>query len=358
MTAGVESARAVLDVARVVEESLAGDDGPDEYAVEALVRVAGDELEASGRQGFEAVEAEGDTDVAAVLIAAVVQVSAGNTLIAAGQAVGETDTAADAVGEYGVAVARLADVVDALDGLEAGAGRRQGFEAADASESVEAALDRVRDAAERVADGIAATAAGTVTEAFKQTVKLVPEKIRDVADKIGDKVDLGQYAGRLVKLGVRAVQRALDLFTRMFPGGALAGMRDDVKVLYARLSGAEPIPATVGFVIGVDDVKAYLKLYGGDRIEQLDKAAADVEQLGTKYANLGKLATNLIEGIAVAGAVVALLQLAVPQLGLIVAGALAAVVAGVLLLAMDYVGDRPVLHTIRGVKLVLADAVG
>jgi hypothetical protein len=371
MTTGVESARAVLDVARLLEESISAGGEPDAYALEALERVAVQELEgveAAGRQGFESFGTGTDEERLAgavdCLTAAFAQVSIGNTLLAAGKAAGEETGAADPA-QFSAAVSELADTADVLDAVGArDAQQRQGFEAGTASPSVDAAVEQLRATAERVSEQIAGAAAATVTAAIDESIKLVPEKWRDAAQKIGDKFDLGEHAGRLVRLGLRAVRRALELFTRLFPADALTKARDQVQVLYDRLASKEPAPATVGWMIGVEDVREYLKAFtAGTAVDRLDLATAEVERLGAKFTDVGELATGLVKGIALAGALVGGLSLVfasfgVPHLALVMAGALAVVVAGVLLFAMDYVGDRPVLGTVRGVKLVVADTAG
>lgn len=363
--AEARSARAVADAARMVEESIRDTGEPDVYAVEQLERIAAEEIDgpqALARQGFEPLDAvEEPVGDVSQLATVVTQLSIGNALLAAGRAVGEGPDQLSTEPLAG-AVAELTDTADALDALDArSAGARQGFQADARSVSPEEAVESLTVAADGVLTSIVQVATSAVAGAFTESVKLIPGRLGEAVGKIGEKIDLGSHAGRLVRLGLRAVQRALDLFARLFPAELLAKVRTQVEALYDRLGRKEPGPAVVAWLVGADEVRELLRQAkarpdadpGG-----VDDATAEVERLGARFVDLGELATGLVKGIVGVGAALAVLQVALPHLPVITAGALALVVAGVVLLSADYVGAKPALRSVRGVKLVVTQAVG
>lgn len=359
-----QSARAVADAAALLEESIRDGGEPDEYALEQLERIAAEQIDGAetlSRQGFEPLDTgtagETDTDELAMLAAVVTQLGIGTTLLAASR---EVDS--DSGGTLATAVAELTETADALDALEArSAVQRQGFEAGPASPSVDAAVEKLRESAGRVLDDIVDAAAKTTSGAFTETADLIPGKLAEAVRKLGEKLDLGGHLKRLVRLGLRAVQRGLDLFAKMFSTDLLKGARAQVQELYDRLGRKEPGPAVLAWLVGSDDVRGKLAtavVIPGAEIARIDLTTAAVDRLGERFGDIGELTLGLVRGIVGVGAALTILQIAVPHLSMITAGALTLVVSGVLLLALDYVGARPVLGSVRGVQLVVADAVG
>ncbi|MFI5712845.1 hypothetical protein [Kribbella sp. NPDC051620] len=369
------SARAVAEAAGLLEESIRAGGEPDEFAIEQLERIAAEHIEGAetlSRQGFEPLDGggEGDrteADELDMLAAAVTQIAIGNTLLAASRDVDlavsretagpELDaepgpTLADALGD-------LNGTADSLDALTASPAR-QGFEPLPPSPNVDAAVDRLRTSADRVLDGIVDATTKTTAGAFTETIKLVPGKLADAIRTLGEKIELGSHLNRLVKLGLRAVQRGLDLFARMFKADQLKSAQQQLQQLYDRLDRKEPGPLVLAWLVGSDDVRGKLATavaVPGVDIARVDLSTAAVERLGERFTQIGKLTLTLVKGIVGAGAALAILQLAVPHLTMITAGALTLVVGGIVLLALDYVGARPVLGAVRGVREVVADAV-
>lgn len=373
-----QSARAVAEAAGLLEESIRAGGELDEYAVEQLERIAAEHIDGAetlSRQGFEpldAEETEGAADELEMLAAAVTQIAIGNTLLAASRDVDlavrrEVAPAAEPEPDLepgpalAAAVSDLTGTADSLDALAASpAATRQGFEPLPPSPNADAAVDRLRTSAGRVLDGIVDTTTKTTAGAFTETIKLVPGKLAEAIRTLGEKIELGTNLKRLVKLGLRAVQRGLDLFARMFKTDLLKGAQAQLQQLYDRLERKEPGPVVLAWLVGSDDVRGKLAtavVVPGVDIARIDLSTAAVDQLGERFTSIGKLTLGLVKGIVGVSAALVILQLAVPHLTMITASALTLVVAGILLLALDYVGARPVLGVVRGVREVVADAV-
>jgi hypothetical protein len=356
------STRAVAVSADLVWRSLESTGGVDSYAVEALERIAAthlDEADSRARQGFEPGPDAGP-DVArteaAVLAAVVSNLAVGETLLAAGRAVGEGAGPADPA-YLSAAVADCELTADSLERLDAASVvLAQGFDAAPVGDPAQAA-DRLRAAVGQALEQIAQRAGEVTTRAFSSSAAIVPEKIRELVAQLGQRIDLGAHVGRLVRLGLRAVQRALDLFARLFPGDLLRRAGADVLVLHDRLAAHEPGSAVVGWLVGADSVGGRLDVVLAHPTEpaRLDAATAEVQRLSARFAGLMDLATDIVRLTAGAGALLAVVGLAVPHLPLLVAGALLLVVAGVVLLAGDYVDARSGLGFVRGIGLVVTD---
>jgi hypothetical protein len=358
-----KSARSVAAAAELVRESLAATGTVDSYAVEALERIATTHIDVAAshaRQGFEPDPTAGAVGAAptetAVLAAVVSNLAVGEAMLAAGRAVGEGADRADPAYLSG-AVADLELTADSLERLDAASmALSQRFDSASAADPAQAA-DRLRAGVEQALQQIADSAGQVSTQAFTSSAAIVPDKIRELVGQLGERIDLGEHAGRLVRLGLRAVQRALNLFARLFPGDLLRRAGADVLALHDRLAAHEPGSAVVGWLVGVDSVRGRLDevLAHDTEPARLDAVNAEVQRLSARFTGLMDLATDIVKLTAGAGALLAVVGVAVPHLPLIVAGALVMVVAGVVLLAGDYVDARADLGFVRGIRPVVTD---
>jgi hypothetical protein len=358
------SIRSVAAAAELVRESLAATGTADSYAVEALERTAAthiDDVASRARQGFE-LDLTGSPDratqtEAAVLAAVVSNLAVGETLLAAGRAVGEGADPADPA-YLSDALADLDLTASSLERLDAASvAVSQGFDAAPAAADPAGAADRLRIGVEQALEQIAQSASEVSTRALLESTAIVPDKIRELVAQLGERIDLGEYVGTLVRLGLRAVERALDLFARLFPEEMLRRASADVLALHERLAAHEPGPAVVGWLIGVDSVGARLEeiLERHTEPARLDAATVEVQRLSARFARLMDLAADIVRLTAGAGALLALVGLAVPHLPLLIAGALVMIVAGVVLLAGDYVDARNDLGFVPGVRVVITN---
>ncbi len=365
MMALAESTRSVANGSALLQRALATSPVPDPLIVERLEVIARRRLgsDMPGPQRFE--DAEDETGPAAeegvteddVLAEVLADLSIGNALLAAGQALGEGGVARDdqALGE---AVTTLNKVADSLDDRARPEAHSQGFEPVEPSADLTQAAERLTQQLDATLEELAEASAGVVTEAMTAVLARAPGKLSELIDQLGSKLDFGQNAQRLTKLGLATIDKALTVLTRLFPINLLREAKEEMRTLAARLQAGEPAPAVLGWLIGVEDVRKYaLQLpHPQARLERLDLAVGALRGLGERYSSLMKIASGIVTAIGSVSVLVSFLGFGVPHLALVTAGAFLLVAAAVLLLGLDYTDARPIPGFVPGVRVVVRDA--
>lgn len=356
------SARSVARECRVLLASLETDGHAEPALVERLEVVArewtdddGDDHGFAAAPGDDGDDAPQDAD--ALLSRALADLSVGNALLAAAEAVG-TDGAPP--------TAHLRDTVAALDGVsglldeqDGGGAASHGFAPAPRSADVDEALDRLRHELDATLDAVTDSSVAVVTDALAKAQERAPQQVRDLVTTIGERLQLGEYAHRFARLGAKAVEKALDVLTRIIPASFLRSARDDVHVLVERLQAGEPAPAVVGWVFGVDGVRgalAALVPQGTPDVERADRASAELVAIRERFAGMTKLAKAVVAGIVTAAGLLALFAAGVPHVAVVTSAALLVVVAAVLVLGLDFTDGRPGPGVVVGARTIVVRA--
>ena len=159
------------------------------------------------------------------------------------------------------------------------------------------AVARVRGEAASALNAIAERCAGVMVD---MVAELARRKVPVAAwlSKLGETLHLKEIGGRLLRLALRATERALAALSRMIPPTSTDSVRRALAEMTARLDeGAAPATVLVGAVLGfpaIDrDIEACLAGTGLDP-GRLDSAAVSLRELTRRYGR----AVDLLAGTA------------------------------------------------------------
>jgi hypothetical protein len=385
-----ESTRSVADGFELLCLALAESPVPDPLVVERLERAAKRQLDELGptAEGFEAdtdlqlptIEGQsgGAASDEAILAEVLAYLATGNALLAAGQAVGETGTAGKGQ-EFGrTEEAGLGDTETPLyadrleeagglltsvaDGLEQRVRRRQvqqsGFEPVPPSEDLPSAVARLTDQVGATLEDLASASGDVATEALSKAFEWAPDHVTEAINNLGNKLKLGERGQRLVLLALKAIDKALSALHLLIPLDGLGEMRDELIELRGRFDTGEPAPAVLGWLIGVEDVKAEASRLArsSSSISAIDAAVDKLRALAERFASLMKLVSGIIAALGMVTGLVTILGVAVPHLPVVAAGAFMLVIAAVVLIGSDYTDARSVPNYVTGVRSIVRTA--
>ncbi|WP_330308149.1 MULTISPECIES: hypothetical protein [unclassified Streptomyces] len=361
------AARSVLSASRYLRDALEQGQGAVGYAVQELEAAA---LEAMGQTGsggvrhFEAGEElamgrpEGLDDS---VTAAFCQLSLAGSLFAASEAVGEgggspDPTALDhSIGELQAVTLVLERATGSDPSLALGV-----EDATAVSADAETAAARVRREAAATLNVIAERAAGVVGDVVAELSRnRVP--VAEWLDGLGRTLRLQEAGGTLLRLALRAVERALAALSRLVSGEVLERVREDTAGLLERLAtgtapGAVVVSGLLGFQGVERDIDSCLAGTGLDR-DRLDGAAASLLDLTRRYDRTA----DMLAGAAAAlvGVVGWLLGLAggAVHLPMVLGGGGVLILAGAFVLAADYSDAWNLPSGVTGVRSIVRGAV-
>jgi hypothetical protein len=385
-----ESTRSVADGFNLLRQALAESSVPDPLVIERLERAAQRQLGELGptTQGFEpdvawhpaTVEGQiGDSISEETIFAEVLaDLSTGNALLAAGQAIGETTKVDEHSGETlptatglgdsgkpfdgqrleqaGVLLTRVADGL--FQRAREGRVRRAGFEPVQPSIDLQTAAARLTDQVSTTLEDLASAAGGVVTEAITKAFEWAPDRLTEVIDDLGNKLKLGERGQRLLGLGLRAIERALSALHGLIPLESIAEMRDELNELRGRFDSGDPAPAVLGWIIGVEDIRAEATRLArpSGSIAAIDQAVEMLRALGERFASLMTVVSGIVTALGMATGLIGVLGVAIPHLPVIAAGAFMLVVAAVVLIGTDYTDTRLLPDFVTGVRSILRTA--
>ena len=298
----------------------------------------------------------GDEDLLATALS---QLEIGNTLVAAGRTLGEGGPADPSLLDG--AVRELRSVASLLEAQQAAAETvERGFETRASSTDLAAATDRARTVAFSTLEGLAEESSVVIVDAFGIIRDRAPDKAQEAMELLGEQAQLAdeRWPGRLVRAGLRAIDKALATLRRFIPERLYVAARERVQDLWQRLERQPAGPAVVGWLIGVEDVRRQVDDTLSGRsldLSRLDQASAALEALAARFARNMQLVRRVVRAVAAAGTLLSLVGIAIPHLALGIAGAALLAVAAVVLLAMDYADTGDMLRLVPGVRRIIGD---
>jgi hypothetical protein len=352
-------ANAALWLQRVVENPESRTFAIERLEVEAARQLG--ELAVLESQYFDSPDAAdaagldaGDEDLLATALS---QLEIGNTLVAAGQTLGEGGTADPSLLDG--AVRELRSSASLLETQQAAAETvERGFETRRASPDLAAAADRARTVAFSTLEQLAERSSVVIVDAFGIVRDRAPDRAQEALQLLGEQAQLGgeQRRGRLIRAGLKAIDKALATLSRIIPEHLYAAVRERVQDLWQRVERQEPGPAVVGWLIGVEGVRRQVdEVLGGQSLDvsRLDEASQALEALSRRFARNMQLVRRLVRAVAATGTLLSLAGLAIPHLALVIAGAALLAAATVVLLAMDYADTGDLLRFVPGVRRII-----
>ena len=299
--------------------------------------------------------AAGDEDLLATALG---QLEIGNTLVAAGQTLGEGGPANPSLLDG--AVRELRSSASLLETQQGAAETvERGFETRRASPDLAAATDRARTVAFSTLERLAEGSSVVIIDAFGIVSDRAPGRAQEALQLLGEQApQLGgeQWPGRLIRAGLKAIDKALATLRRIIPDHLYAAVRERIEDLWRRVERQEPGPALVGWLIGVEGVRRQVdEALGGQPLDvaRLDDASDALEALSERFARNMQLVRRVVRAVAATGTLLSLAGLAIPHLALVIAGAALLAAAAVVLLAMDYTDTGDLLRFVTGVRRVI-----
>ncbi len=342
-TAAAES-RSVATAAASLLRSVQGRGGDLDNALDRLELQARRAIESPPVQGFDAAAPDTVTDED-VMADALSQLSIGLTLVSAEAAVNQEE-----------GVPHLDDAVSSLEAtatvIESGGAAQAavlGFDTAP-----DGVLLSLQDAAIQSLDEMSAAATDVATaildKARKPLMKAVPEQLRDPITTYADEV-----GGRLLRWGLRAVRKGLDLLLGLVDLALVERARDTIDQILAGLERDEDAETLMAFAIGAQAVRADLQRPADPSSEEAHRRlVTDLAGLADRFARLCVVLRRIASVIAGLTGVLLVVPIAVPHATPLTVAGLCIVLGAVVVLGRDYTGATDLPGRVLGVRLLVA----
>lgn len=364
---------AVLGAGRQLQNMLNEDVATLDYAVTQLEEAAKDpEAGTIGYRALMFAELEKTTvtqrqrreRISEDLFATVVtDLQIGNVLIAAGQAVGESDGESqpllleEALDNLEQTKLAIAVALSSPLAKEADAGRFKFSEAPPQpkvfrSSDAESAVESFRAVSNDTLDELVSGVHGVALAVLAALRKISPEGILQAIDQLGGPV--GAITGivrRLINQGIEKIKQAVDNLVRLIGIDAVTRVKERViEIWNNRETGI--IDGLVARIIGVDvtreRIKTILSHTGIDK-NNADKGSNDLAQLSDPFKSNMEMAKTAVNAIGFASSLLIFTPLAGSKVALFAASSYLIILAAVILISMDYADSGGILQRVRGV---------
>jgi hypothetical protein len=277
-------------------------------------------------------------------------------LIAGGQAVGEVGGTRDRLA-YERALARLDETRALLEQA-----LREATQSAAAHGQPSDADQLFRHQAQATLTTLVDESRGVLRSVVDNLKEIDPAGVLNALGKVGDQIEQLPKVGRLVRLGLRKLEQAVQALQRLFGAQVLAGVREAAIRLWKRVVGAGAVDDLLEATIGVGDARAAVDAALAARtpssavLNQATSALADLEPgIRVTMGRLRRLVGALAAAVAVAlvvGVVLAQLAAVVPAIAAI---GYALAIAAMVVLARDFADSGRGLGRVRGVRSIIIE---
>jgi hypothetical protein len=288
------------------------------------------------------------------LSAILLDIQSANLLMSAGLALKETGAPGD--------VMLFDEAVTHLEGVQSEikrdtASQRAGFlsEAVIHSGTLDSAKLTFKTNSDSVLEDFVEEAAKVINSVVEQLKKLDPGKVLEAIDKLGRSISVVARAGRLIRVGIEKLKSAIDALTALFGNEAFKTVKDSVAAIWKKFVEGQ---YTRDLLKGIFDVGGTLEHIAqvlerpNMRLDAVDAASNALVPLARDYQRNMRLLRGLIAGIGLAVAILGYFQMAVAWLPVAAGAAYVGVIAGMVLIGMEYCGSTPVLHWVHGVHQI------
>jgi hypothetical protein len=309
-------------------------------------------------------ESEGTRSVGSApenaLSAIVFDAESANVLLAAGVALNEHRQGADRAllsqsldnMELSKATVRADLTATELRSFDAAKGVR--------SKDLPSARESFRVNADGVVDDFVGKAAEVVSAVFDRLEKLEPAKVVEGLQDLGRTFQIVGDAGTLIRKGMESLKRAIEGLHNLFGDELFDSMKERISKLWDDFKSGKYTREVLAFLFGVREAKSRIEsalLAKVTTTDAFDSATNQLPGLSEKFRRIMNLFRTLVRAIALAGLITAAVHVAALWIPLVLAGAYGGVLAGTVMVGMNYVGtDKGLLHWVRGVGSV-ADSV-
>jgi hypothetical protein len=220
------------------------------------------------------------------------------------------------------------------------------------------AIKKFTDASNDTLISLVDEAQGVVKYVFEGLSKIDAKKVADALGELGKPIEGLQGIGRLVSQGIEKLKKAMDALTTLLDSKALAAIRERAGQVWKDLREGKLLGQVLGWAFDVDLTRKHIQeimRVEGLRIDALNKACDDVAQLKIKFQENITIARRIAGGVTLAGTVLAMTTIAAPTAALATASAYVLILAGVVLIGMDYADSGRILDRVRGVDEIASD---
>ena len=288
------------------------------------------------------------------LSAALLNLQSANLLMSAGVALREGNSTGETL-PFDDAVAHVQTTL--AEASTNAQGYRQGFapEQTIRSSDVDAARQTFRSSADIVLKELVDGGLEVSSAVLHGLAKLDSGQVRVAFSKLGESVEIVATLGRLVRKGVEKLKAALDLMTSLFGSEAIHKAKAELGDIWKKFTSGDYSRAILEQVFRVTTVKAdvaRLSRLPGLQLDRIDGASNALAPLSQEYARRVKLLNGVATGVGIAALTAGYFTALLPWLPLAIGGAYLGVLAGALLLGMEYTGAVRVLKWVSGVEQV------
>ena len=359
------------DLLAVIDDPLQRDDAVERLIIMAESGIAG--LASFSVQRFQSFEgtdtAQERTEASEdVLATALGELTIAQTLLGAAAATRQRAGGAEPAGDVAAAApeaeALRASLIAARAvpaALEADAGEPAPASAGDARpSSLSDAIDHLRKQVDETLDTVLSGSAEAAGKAVTGLLDLAPAAVKQTIETLGERIKLGKIANRLFRAALWALDQGLAALGRLIPIPLLQNARSGVEHLQKLLRQEQPLDVVLAAMLGLPDVREYTSQAlsrPGLVASRLAACATELVALTARYKGVLRILQGIAVAISLIATTLAIVNVVVPQLALIVAGAQALVVAAVVVVGIDYIDVQPGPDLVRGVRTVLSAAV-
>ena len=354
----LSNAQSVLAAGRRLRAQMDSPVAERRFAVQRLEEAAAESDAAGGRlrafmfeEAGEGTAATASPDDALALITTDIHIA--NVLIAAGQTIDEGDGITLPPALLDEALVRLDGANRTLSRAAAQSGTFHFSEDATPVEAPddESALESFRQATTDTLNTVVTELEKVARAVVESMSKLPIDKVATAIAALGSTGDALPRIGRLLRQGIEKLESALNALMKLLGSDALKAVRERVEKLWLKMKEGEALSQLLRGALHIDDTQAFVnRILASGTIARasLNTGSTALVQLSKDFEAKMSSARTLSSGAAFATGVLLLTPMA-PQAALFAAGMHAVILAGVLLIALDYT-DSGTLTWVRGVR--------
>lgn len=374
------STDSVLNAGKRLRQNLNADQARREFAVTQLERAA----QQHGTGGasyqtfmFSELSAAPESDKATrervtedVLATVMTDLQIANTLMAAGQTLGETGGRAEPH-LLDEALLRLGNSTQIIERslpsplAEGATPGRFGFtEEAPGPETVKSAdlpsaVESFRKRSDETLSALVEDAKGVVMSVIDALSKIDSDKVLAALSKLSVNTGELQKVGRLFRQGVEKLQGAIEALLRLLGDDLVASVKEQVEKIWNGLKDGKFVAAPLAWAFGVEAARnevTQILQSAGLKQESLDEASNALAKLRTSFKENMSLLEGIASAVGLAGTLLFLVPGLGPNMALVAAGIYGVILAAVVLIGMDYTDSGVLLKRVDGVREIAKGA--
>jgi len=182
---------------------------------------------------------------------------------------------------------------------------------------------------------------------------MVPDQFATVWEQVEQRIKVGTFVGRLIRVGLRALETALEGIRRLLRAEFLAAARDKVHAVWEEAGRDDLARGLVDGMLGVPRITAQVEdALRGDHLDpgRLDTATDRLKVLDRQFARLMGTAQGIVVSLGLILTLAPWLPPLVPHLALGIAAGYVAVTAASVVLGADYADSGTGLGLVLGVE--------